>query len=166
MIVIRPIEEKDAGLMLRLKNVLDRETRFMMLEPGERTAEVEDERRRIRELLARDNSLTWVAEARHELVGYLEASGGEFQRNWHSATLVIGILGAWSGQGIGQRLFSALLDWAKERGLHRLELTVMVSNERAVHLYQKMGFTIEGVRHDSLRVDGQFVDEYAMSLMV
>lgn len=61
------------------------------------------------------------------------------------------------------RLFAALAAWACEQGLHPLDLTVMAHNTAALSLYQKIGFVIEGTRKDSLRVNGMYVDEYAMA---
>lgn len=52
--------------------------------------------------------------------------------------------------------------WALENTITRLELTVMTHNERAVRLYKKMGFKIEGLKEKSLIVDGKYVDEYYM----
>lgn len=89
--------------------------------------------------------------------------GGGFQRNRHSAYIVTGILQQYAGQGLGTQFFKALDEWAAAHKLHRLELTVMSHNERAVHLYQKMGFVIEGVKKDSLLVNGRHVDEYYMA---
>ena len=39
----------------------------------------------------------------------------------------------------------------------------MVHNERAIRLYKKMGFEIEGTKKHSLFVNGQYVDEYYMA---
>jgi RimJ/RimL family protein N-acetyltransferase len=75
---------------------------------------------------------------------------------------VVGIRESHTGQGIGTAFFERLDSWARAHGIHRLELTVMVHNQRGVGLYQKMGFEIEGVKKDSLRVDGIYVDEYSM----
>lgn len=47
--------------------------------------------------------------------------------------------------------------------MHRLELTVMARNERAIGLYRRHGFEIEGTRRDSVRVGGAYVDELAMA---
>ncbi|CCG44495.1 hypothetical protein HBHAL_2140 [Halobacillus halophilus DSM 2266] len=44
-----------------------------------------------------------------------------------------------------------------------MELTVMVHNEPAIQLYKKAGFIKEGVKCDSLYVNHQWVDEYAMA---
>jgi RimJ/RimL family protein N-acetyltransferase len=56
--------------------------------------------------------------------------------------------------------------WAAERQLYRLELTVMTHNERAIRLYRRLGFEIEGTKRDSLWVDGSYVDEYCMSKLL
>ncbi|HWG63549.1 MAG TPA: GNAT family protein [Streptosporangiaceae bacterium] len=55
------------------------------------------------------------------------------------------------------------LDWASVHGLHRLELSVMAHNDRAIALYERMGFSVEGRRSECLLIDGQFVDELCMA---
>ena len=134
-----------------------------MFEPGERTTTVAEQRQRIQSMLSQDNQNIFVAELDNQLVGFLGASGGRFQRNRHSAYLVIGILQAFAGQGLGTQFFQLLEDWALQHNLHRLELTVMCHNKQAVHLYRKMGFGIEGIKQDSLWVNGKYVDEYYMA---
>ncbi len=48
----------------------------------------------------------------------------------------------------------------------RLELTVRCDNTSAIALYQKQGFTIEGTKYRSLLVEGEYVDEYYMGLLL
>lgn len=67
---------------------------------------------------------------------------------------------------MGTALFSKLDDWAKGKGMHRLELTVLVDNTVGVALYKKMGFEIEGRKRQSLQVNGSYVDEYYMSKLL
>lgn len=162
--VIRPIQEDDSQKFLDLCHTLDRETQFMMYEPGERTTGVDEQRQRIRNLQA--NQLILVAEQGHQLVGFLGAFGGSFQRNRHSAYIVIGVLQAFTGQGLGQQLFVEMEKWARQQGLHRLELTVMTHNERGIRLYRKMGFEVEGTRKHSLKVCGEYADEYEMAKLL
>lgn len=166
MVTIRAITKTDAEALLRLRQKLDAETAFMMLEPGERTTTLEDERRRIARVLQKDNQMIFVAEHDQKLVGYLSIIGGGFRKNRHSAYIVIGILQAFTGQQIGTKLFLTMENWARRQKLHRLELTVMVRNERGVNLYQKMGFQIEGTKRDSLFADGHYVDEYYMAKLL
>lgn len=161
--IIRPIQENDSEQFLLLAKEIDQETQFMLLEPGERTTTIEEQRQKIRNILSQNNQIILVAEHKNELIGYLRAYGGNFQRNRHSVYLVIGILQAYIGQGIGAQFFKALEEWALTRNIHRLELTVMAHNERAIHLYQIMGFETEGAKRDSLKINGKYVDEYYMA---
>ena len=167
MVIIREICENDAEAFLALCQQLDQETQFMLLEPGERIITVEEQRERIRTLLATDNHTILVAEDHQgQLVGQLTAIGGNFNRNRHTVYLVIGILQEFAGQGVGSQLFAQVEKWARVQAIHRLELTVMVHNERAIRLYQKMGFEIEGVKKHHLRVNDVYVDEYEMAKLL
>lgn len=79
-----------------------------------------------------------------EPVGFLVADGGDFLRIKHRLYMGIVILQAYTGQGIGKQLFEAMEIWAREHGIHRIELTLMAYNEIAIGLYKKMGYQIEG----------------------
>lgn len=166
MAVLRTIREEDAGQFLNLCLQLDEETHFMMLEPGERTTTVEQQRERIRQVLALANQTILVAEGDGRLVGYIAGMGGEYHRNAKTVHIVIGILQSYSGQGIGKRLFQALEEWAVGQGIHRLELTVMTHNQRGIALYERMGFQVEGVKRDDLFVDGGYIDQYMMAKLL
>ena len=73
---------------------------------------------------------------------------------------------AWRRQGAGTALFEALEDWARASGVVRLELTVEGANSAARELYEKRGFVIEGLRQRSMRVNGEYVDEYYMAKLL
>lgn len=164
--IIRTIRESDAEQFLNLCQKLDDETQFMMLEPGERKTTLEEQRTQIELLLKQENQTIFVAEHDHQIVGYLAAYGGDFKRNTHSAYLIIGILQAFTGQGIGTRLFQTLEEWAQQQNIHRLELTVLAHNNAGVALYKKQGFEIEGTKRHSLLINGLYVDEYFMAKLL
>lgn len=163
MVTIREIREDDAPDFLAMLNQLDQESRFMLLEPGERQTTPDQQRERIRQVLDQPNSTILVAECDGRIIGHVAATGGPYCRNRHAAGVVIGILRAFTGLGLGTRLLETLEQWTKQHGIRRLELTVMTHNERAIWLYSKMGYQIEGLQRDSLRVDGHYVDEYRMA---
>lgn len=52
------------------------------------------------------------------------------------------------GQGIAGKLLEKLCSYGKERGLERYILEVRASNEPAIHLYERSGFTRVGIRKD------------------
>lgn len=163
---IRPATPDDAGELLALRLQLDRETRFMMYEPGERPDDIDLQRREIQGISARENATLLLVHVGNRLAGLVEVDGGIFRRNRHSATIVIGILQEFSGRGIGNRLLEEAEAWAVPHGIHRLELTVMTHNQAAIRLYRRRGFEIEGTRRDSLRVDGIPTDEYLMAKLI
>jgi ribosomal protein S18 acetylase RimI-like enzyme len=49
----------------------------------------------------------------------------------------------WRGRGVGSELLAAAIEWARERGLHKLSLGVFAHNTAAIALYRKFGF-LEG----------------------
>jgi RimJ/RimL family protein N-acetyltransferase len=161
--VIRPIREADARAFLELSNALDAESDFRLLEPGERRTTVQEEQEIIRRVQESANDAILVAEVEGRLVGYVAALGGKHRRNQHVAVVVVSVLERCWGQGIGTQLLEALEVWARERTVHRLELTVMVHNDRAIGLYRKMGFEVEGRKRDALRVGDQYADEFCMA---
>ena len=160
------IAPEDAQQFLELNHKLDDETKWMLLEPGERTNTAEQTRNRIEHTLKQDNEAVFVVEVENTLVGYASVIGGHLNRTKHKASVVTGILQEYAGKGIGSRLFDSLMLWAKESPLRRLELTVMTHNERAIALYQKFGFQIEGRQEGSLMIDGVLVDEFGMALLL
>ena len=117
MLLIRPIQEDDAENFLKLCKQLDEETQFMLLEPGERFTTVSEQREQIKAMLSRDNQLIFVAETNGQLAGYIAAIGGKYKRIRHSVYLIAGILQAFTGQGLGIRLFKEMEAWARGQNL-------------------------------------------------
>jgi len=163
---IRPARPYDAAALLELKRQLDRETAFMMYEPGERDSPVQDLAAELASVTRSANSAVLLAELADQLVGYVQLTGGSLRRSRATAYVVIGVLAQAAGRGIGTRLLTQARAWAAACGLHRLELTVMAHNTRAIRLYERMGFAVEGRRSECLLVDGQFIDELTMALLL
>lgn len=49
------------------------------------------------------------------------------------------------GQGIGKAIFTKLLAEAKRKNIARVELSVRESNKKALEIYKKLGFKVEGI---------------------
>lgn len=165
MVEIRQLRIEDAESFWYLLKTLDAETSYMMYEPEERDrrTNLDELRDDIRRNAADGNDFLQVAVEDNKMVGYIRAERGRFNRVFHTAYIVIGVLKAYSGKGIGTAFFEKLDTWAKENGVVRLELTVECRNQAAKHLYEKAGFQTEGRRVKSMLVDGCFVDEYYMA---
>lgn len=53
----------------------------------------------------------------------------------------------------------------KKLKLHRIELDVYNYNKRAIGLYKKMGFKIEGIKREHNFYKGKFYSTYYMSIL-
>jgi RimJ/RimL family protein N-acetyltransferase len=84
--------------------------------------------------------------------------------------------GAWLGMGIGERdawgqgygteaLHLALQYAFDELNLHRITLTVIAYNERAIALYERVGFQREGVFREFGQRDGRRYDMYLYGML-
>lgn len=158
----RKVPVNEAEQFWNLMNQLDHETKYMLYEPGERTKDIRPIEALIRDSVEGDDFLL-AAETDNKLVGYISAQKGGLNRIAHSAYIVVGILRDYRGKGIGTEFFKRLNAWAEEKKITRLELTVICKNEAAKHLYLKSGFEIEGIKRNSLCVDGEYLDEYYMA---
>jgi RimJ/RimL family protein N-acetyltransferase len=156
----------DAAALMKLKQRLDEETSFMLLEPDERDTSTQTLARHLEDVSQSENSVVIVAGQHGELVGYVELVGGTFRRNRSTTHLIIGVLADASGQGVGSSLLEEAKRWAAARGLHRIELNVMAHNHRAIALYQRIGFVHEGRRMGCLQIDGEFLDELYMAMIL
>lgn len=163
---IRSVRLDEAERLLALKRRLDCESHFMLLEADERTGTAEELADELRLLSRAPNSTLLVAEAGGELIGYVQATGGRYRRNRVTAEVVIGVVAAGSGHGVGTAMLQELDRWAQSAGLRRLELTVMAHNHAARRLYQRSGFIEEGRRRECLVVGGSAVDEVYMAKLV
>lgn len=89
---------------------------------------------------------------------------GASQRRRHALALGISVLAQAQGRGVGSALMAALCDYADNwMGSMRLELTVYTDNAKAIGLYKKFGFVVEGTMRGYALRAGQFADVYAMA---
>lgn len=69
------------------------------------------------------------------------------------------------GRGYGTEATRLLMAHAFEVGVHRVELEVFDFNPRARHVYEQVGFVVEGIRRDALLWDGEYHDAIVMGLL-
>ena len=160
---IRKITSDDAQVFLTLQNKLDEETEFRVYEPDERKTTPEEMEKIIS---SKQEDLILLAINDDDVVGYIEAERGKFNRNKHSAHINLAVLKKFHGRGIAKLFFDEVEKWAKLNDIHRLDLCVFISNTNAINLYNKMGFVKEGTKKDSFLVDGNYVDEFMMAKII
>ncbi|WP_128895471.1 GNAT family N-acetyltransferase [Longirhabdus pacifica] len=160
---IREITIDDVDSFIQVQASIEGETDYMLFGANERHMSKQKGEKFISSFIASSHSTLLVAEENNRILGFLLARGGASQRSKHAVYIVIGILQAYGGKGIGTALFRQLEAWSKQQGVARWELTVQTRNETAVALYKKVGFEIEGTKKKSLFIHKQYEDEYMMS---
>ena len=82
----------------------------------------------------------------------------------HVGTLGMLVHTEFQNQGIGTALMRTVLELADNwLMLVRVELEVFADNERAIHLYEKLGFEKEGLLRMTTVRDGRYVDDCKMA---
>ncbi|MER6947205.1 GNAT family protein [Nonomuraea sp. NPDC000554] len=84
-----------------------------------------------------------------------------------ACNLRIALIGARAfGKGYGTEAITLVLDHVfAATPLHRVSLEVYAFNERARHVYKKVGFVEEGVHRDALLWDGEWHDAVTMAVL-
>ncbi len=159
-VVIRGAVETDAESILRNINEIGAEGDWILTESVGN--DVPREREWIRGFDGR-SSVLYVAEVDGRIVGQVDARIPPFLKARHVASLRIAIVKAYRELGIGHVLIERALAWMKDRSVEKAVLEVFSTNERAIALYQKFGFEVEGVRRREFKIRGQYVDDVLMA---
>jgi len=108
-----------------------------------------------------------IAEWNGIRVGEVNLRRGSRDAFKHSAVLGISVAREWRGRGIGSALMQHAMEWASTKGsIRRIELYVYATNARAIRLYDRFGFQVEGRRKGAVRVGDHFVDDLLMAYLV
>ena len=106
-----------------------------------------------------------VALIENKVVGWCDVLPIDRPTMAHGGVLGVGVLSEHRGKGVGSALVRAAIVMAKAAGLTRIELTVREHNERAITLYERLGFVREGLKRNAVRIDGHYEDLVCMGLV-
>lgn len=123
----------------------------------------------VERFLSSDGSLRcFIIESPQRPVGFIELSRQPGDHNYgHLAEIdiCIGEPSEWE-RGYGSSALIALLRWLfTETDIERAFLQPRVSNERAIHVYEKVGFRKEGVLRRAEFMDGEYHDAVMMAAL-
>lgn len=114
----------------------------------------------------KDNWPHFVAIIEGTVVGWCDISSLHRPVFTHSGSLGVGVLASFRGHGIGEALMRAAIEKARARGLTRIELTVRERNKPAIALYEKLGFQVEGLHRNAVRIDNEYENHISMALLL
>lgn len=159
-VVLQPYKESDKEDLVQMYSELSDESLRWSMPPYNR--------QRIERWTANlENSIILIARDKRRIVGHLQISSGTSPRFCEMGDLFIYLHQDFQNVGLGAALIRRGLKVAKNRRLHRVELTVVADNQRGVHLYEKMGFLKEGLKRENYRAeDGTYHDEVVMGILI
>lgn len=156
---LRPLERDDLPFVHKLDN---NETvmHYWFEEPYEAFVELVD----LYEKHIHDQSeRRFIAESDSERVGLVELV--EINHIHRRAEFQIIIAPAHQGKGYAGQATRLAIDYAfSVLNLYKLSLIVDCENERAIHVYRKLGFQDEGRLRHEFFVDGEYRDVFRMAI--
>lgn len=113
-------------------------------------------------LISKDGPIYYALDG-DKVVGWGDVFPQDNPRQKHRGSLGMGLLPEYRGKGIGSALLENVIKKAKQFGLEKIELHVYTTNEPAITLYRKFGFTQEGTIKKYRKLDGEYFDCLAMA---
>ncbi len=161
--IIRPIMVGDAMGINELRRMPGVFENILGI-PSERVKRNEDGIANMGENTHQFVAVTKNEEGQEIIIGSAALSVFTNPRTRHGASIGMMVHRDYQGMGVGTRLLEALLDIADNwLMLRRVELNVFTDNERAIKLYKKFGFEIEGTLRKAAIRSGRYIDEYIMA---
>lgn len=167
-IIIKEAEVTEAAALVDLLNQIGGESEFMTLDEQGILMNVEQMADFISSRQSSANQVCLVAMLGSRAIGVLNVTSDFHERINHIGEIFVGIRKDYWGHGLGQVLLTEAISWAEDSGIiRRLELTVQKRNERAVHVYEKFGFVLEGIKPRGAKTKaGDFLDVYVMGKLI
>lgn len=85
----------------------------------------------------------------------------------HCANITIMVNPNFHSIGIGSALMDKLLEYSNNiLKVKKVELSVFSNNNKAIKLYKKYGFSVEGIKRQAVFVNNEFKDEIFMAKFI
>lgn len=163
VITIRKARPQDALFLAETERLIAKEPGFLCSTPEE--LDPEQFKLTIEKLQNEKQGVYLVAEEQEKIAGHGYLLKLPLKNLSHVAQLTIALHPTWQGKGVGMQLMEALINWAeKDPSVEKIELNVRATNERAIRLYKKWGFRLEGFLTQRLKVNARYIDDLVMGL--
>jgi RimJ/RimL family protein N-acetyltransferase len=170
-VVLRSLRWEDLDMLVEFVNNLveEHETNpeFGMLLDKRQTREDEAEWLSNRLVaIEKGKVISVVADVDGKIIGHGDVIRGEFADTHHHGTLAIGMAKEYRNLGIGTEIMKTLIEESRKAELKTIELEVFNFNERAGHVYEKVGFKDVGIMPKRVFRNGRFIDSRIMEIVL
>lgn len=165
VLVIRQAVGDDACAVLDYVERISGESDFLSFGPGEFELTEPEEADFLRRCCASGNQLYILGLLDDTIVSALAFCGGRRSRVRHRGEFSLSVRKPYWGLGIGSLMLAALIAWARgTRIVNKINLRVRTDNQRAIRLYERQGFVIEGTIRREILLNGSYFDHHWMGL--
>lgn len=166
-LLLREAELEDAATMIRHAKQVGDETTYLSFSGDEFKKTIKEEQAIIQQHRQAINQIFLLALVDDQLVGMGNVLSTHKARGRHFAEFGLSVIKEHWGKGIGRHMINCFINWAREGGvIRKLNLQVQANNERAIQLYQELGFVEEGRLVRGTCVEGQFYDLVQMGILI
>ncbi|MBD5796745.1 GNAT family N-acetyltransferase, partial [Bacillus pseudomycoides] len=160
---VRSAMDKDANDLSKLRLQIDGETENLDREKGEGFIDTTGFEEIIKTDTGSPRNLFLVAVVNDRIVGFSRCEGVYLKRFSHKVEFGVCVLKEFWGYGIGKNLLKESISWANANDIKKMTLNVLETNDKAIKLYEKLGFEIEGIlKNDKRLADDKY---YNLSLI-
>lgn len=158
ILILRNGEKKDAEGVLNNFIKTHAESDYLLTYPEECTFTVEKEGMYLEKKKESEREIEIVAIVDDRVVGTAGVDAiGNVMKLKHRCSFGVSVEKAYWGLGIGRALTNASIECAKTAGYLQMELDVVKDNERAVKLYESLGFETFGENEMGFKTrDGKY----------
>lgn len=148
-VIYRRAHRDDEEALYRMFNSLTQESLYMRY-VGYHTPT----RKEIQEILKNEGTqevslLAMPAGKENEIIAQIRCI---FLNPPTNAELAIIVQDDWQNQGLGTALVQAIVRWAIQAGVERVVGVVGLSNDRMVHVFNKLGFATRDYQYDTVKM--------------
>ena len=138
---LRNGDSLDGEAVFEVFNATHAETDYLLSYPDENSFDPEQEAKFLEEKTKSPNEIEIVALVDGKIAGMAGIeSVGTKDKVKHRAEFGISVLKEYWGLGLGKALTEACIQCARDAGYMQLELNAVAENERAIALYESLGF--------------------------
>lgn len=164
---IREAAPEDAGALIAYVEEVCGESDNLTFGPGEFGMTLAEEEAFLRGAAAAAGQVYFLGLVGGRIVAALSFTAGKRPRTRHVGEFGVSVRREFWDLGAGGAMLDTLIGWAKATAtIRKIDLHVRTDNERAIALYRKKGFEIEGCLRSELCIGGSCFDLYAMGLLL
>ena len=158
--MIRLAQQEDAQRLLEIQQDVLKEQQYLITTVHEFFQTAEGLKTWIRLKLENKRETILVAEEDGNVVGWLVLQSQNRERLAHVGIMGMMVEKAYRCRGIGGKLLATLLLWAEDNPfIEKVSTSVLSTNNAAIALYKKLGFSEEGRKVDEIKIHNTYIDE-------